>query len=109
MDVSKNGCKTSDYAAIGMALVAPKGRFLNVNPFLSRIVGYSEQELLATTFQRITHPDDLQHNLECVQRLLAGSVRFYELERRYLHKAASDWREVPPRSFRSLWRTLDPF
>ncbi len=75
-----------DYAAIGMALVAPKGRFLKVNPFLSRIVGYSEQELLATTFQRITHPDDLQHNLECVQRLLAGSVRFYELEKRYLHK-----------------------
>ena len=40
-----------EFAAIGMALVAPDGRWLRVNPSLCRIVGYSPEELLATTLQ----------------------------------------------------------
>ena len=44
-------------AAIGMALVAPDGRWFQVNRSLCEIVGYSEQELLGANFQAITHPD----------------------------------------------------
>jgi len=47
-------------AATGMALVAPDGRFLRVNRALCELVGYAEGELLAKSFQDITHPDDLQ-------------------------------------------------
>src|SRR5437867_11759138 len=50
-------------AAIGMALVSPEGRCLQVNDSLCEIVGYSESELLATTLQAITHPDDLETDL----------------------------------------------
>ena len=75
-----------EYAAIGMALVAPDGRWLRVNRALCKIVGYCEAELLATNFQSITHPDDLEEDLNCVRRMLAGEIDTYELEKRYIHK-----------------------
>ena len=46
-------------AAIGMALVAPDGRFLEVNDALCAIVGYSADQLVEKTFQEITHPADV--------------------------------------------------
>ena len=75
-----------EYAAIGMALVALDGRWLKVNRALSRIVGYSSQELLAKTFQEITHPDDLETDLEYVRQMIAGAIPTYQMEKRYFHK-----------------------
>ena len=60
-----------DSAAIGMALAAPDGRFLEVNPSLCGLLGYSEDELLSMTWQEITHPDDLDADLEFVRQMLA--------------------------------------
>jgi PAS domain S-box-containing protein len=75
-----------EFAAIGMALLAPDGRWLQVNPSLCRMVGYAAQELLATDFQAITHPDDLDANLGYVHRMLDGSLSHCHMEKRYLHK-----------------------
>lgn len=75
-----------DNAAIGMALVGPDGRWIKVNRSLCEIVGYTESELLATSFQVITHPEDLQADLEYVGQLLAGEVRTYQMTKRYFHK-----------------------
>ena len=73
-------------AAIGMALVSPDGHWLQVNRALCDIVGYTEQELLATNFQAITHPDDLDADLAYVKQLLAGEIPTYHMEKRYIHK-----------------------
>jgi PAS domain S-box-containing protein len=73
-------------AAIGMALVGTDGRWLQVNRSLCRLVGYSEEELLAKTFQDITHPDDLEADLNYVRRMLAGEIQTYQMEKRYLHR-----------------------
>jgi diguanylate cyclase (GGDEF)-like protein/PAS domain S-box-containing protein len=73
-------------AAIGMALVGLDGRWLQVNLPLCELVGYSEAELLTTTFQAITHPDDLEADLNHVRQLLAGEIRSYHMEKRYFHK-----------------------
>ena len=75
-----------DNAPIGMALVTPDGRWMRVNRSLCQIVGYSEQELLQTTFQAITHPKDLEADLSFVRRILAGEIPTYQMEKRYLHK-----------------------
>ena len=72
-------------AAIGMALVSPDGRFLQVNASLCGIVGYERNELLRKTFQDITHPDDLDADLEHVRALLAGEIVTYKMEKRYFH------------------------
>ena len=74
-----------DDAAIGMALVGIDGRLLRVNRALCEIVGYSEEDLLEKTFQDITHPDDLEADLEYFRRMLAGEIRTYQMEKRYLH------------------------
>jgi PAS domain S-box-containing protein len=73
-------------APIGIALVAPDGRFLKVNHSLCEIVGYSEGELLARDFQSITHPDDLDADLAQARQVLDGALRSYQMEKRYFHK-----------------------
>jgi PAS domain S-box-containing protein len=73
-------------SAIGMALVGLDGRWIKVNNSLCQIVGYAEEELLDKTFQDITHPDDLQADLDFVTRLLAGEIDHYQMEKRYFHK-----------------------
>jgi PAS domain S-box-containing protein len=76
-----------EYAAIGMALVAPDGQFLDVNASLCRIVGYSKEELLQRDFQSITHPDDLEADLHQVERMLRKEIDTYQMEKRYFHKS----------------------
>ena len=73
-------------APIGMALVSLEGSFTNVNKALLKIVGYSRQGLLFTNFQSITHPDDLQEDVSLVNDLMTGRRKFYQLEKRYIHK-----------------------
>jgi diguanylate cyclase (GGDEF)-like protein/PAS domain S-box-containing protein len=75
-----------DYAAIGMALVSSKGVWLQVNRSLCEIMGYSATELLATSFQKLTHPDDLAHALANVKQLLKGKIPTYQMEKRFIHK-----------------------
>ena len=79
-----------EYAGIGKALVGLDGTWLQVNPALCRIVGYREAELRSKTFQDITHPDDLDADLAQVKRLLAGEIRNYDMEKRYLRKDGSE-------------------
>jgi PAS domain S-box-containing protein/diguanylate cyclase (GGDEF)-like protein len=74
-----------EFAPIGMALVSPDGRWLKVNRALCDLVGYSEAELLTRTFQQVTHPEDLDADLENVRRLIAGEIHTYQMEKRYVH------------------------
>ena len=74
------------YASMGMALVAPDGKWLKVNRSLCEMLGYQEEEILDRTFQDITHPDDLDEDLVYVTRMLAGVIDTYQMEKRYFHK-----------------------
>lgn len=81
-----------DNAPIGMALVSPEGRFLEVNQSLCHIVGYPAGELLMKSFQDITHPADLDADLGYVRQMLAGTIRTYSMEKRYFHAAGHEVR-----------------
>lgn len=96
------------YAPIGIALVSPDGHWLKVNNSLCEFLGYSEEELLSTDFQTITHKEDLGVMLVSLHKLLTGQVPACQAELRFLHKdsgevwvhwsasAASDTKSVKP-------------
>lgn len=74
-------------AGIGMAIVGLDGRWLQVNPALCDILGRSESDLLATDFQSLTHPEDLDSDVELLRETLAGRRDTYQLEKRYYHRS----------------------
>ncbi len=80
---------TFEQAAVGVAHNAPDGRWLKVNDKLCQIVGYSQEEMLEGSFQDITHPEDLDTDLEYSRRLLAGEIETYSVEKRYIRKDGS--------------------
>lgn len=74
-----------EYAPIGIALVAPDGEFIRVNRALCELTGYSEDELVGKPFQQITHPEDLDADLQFVAQMLEGERSGYEMVKRYIH------------------------
>jgi len=77
---------TFEQAAVGIAHVSPAGKFLRINQKFCDIVGYSKEEMQSRTFQEITHPDDLDKDLEYVQQVLDGEIETYSMEKRYFRK-----------------------
>lgn len=75
-----------DFAAIGMALVFPNGRCQRVNRSLCEILGYTDQELLATDFQDFVHPDERLGARTKWEQLLSGKIPGYQIETRCTHR-----------------------
>jgi diguanylate cyclase (GGDEF)-like protein/hemerythrin-like metal-binding protein/PAS domain S-box-containing protein len=75
---------TFELAAVGIAHVAPNGRWLRVNRRLCEMVGFSSGEMLQSRVQDITHPDDQEADRVNWQRMLAGEIDTYSLEKRYV-------------------------
>ena len=74
-------------AAMGVAEVdMGTGRFYMVNRRLCDMVGRTEEEMMATTFLAITHPEDLHLHEEKTALLAAGKIGHYSLEKRYLRR-----------------------
>ncbi len=77
---------TYEHAFAGIAEIDADGRYLRVNEQFTQITGYSREELLARTFIDITHPDDVQADLEQFRRQIAREIGAYTVEKRYVHK-----------------------
>ena len=73
-----------DNAPIGVAIVGLEGHFVQVNRSLGEMLGYSEGELVATTFLKITYPDDGDVSMAHVRRVMEGEIDSYSLEKRYV-------------------------
>ncbi len=69
---------------VGMATVKPDKRWIEVNPALCGMLGYSIGELKQLGWDDITHPDDLAVSSANFNRMLAGEIDEYELDIRYL-------------------------
>jgi diguanylate cyclase (GGDEF)-like protein/PAS domain S-box-containing protein len=74
-----------DHAPIGVAMVSLEGRYLQANRSLCEILGHTEEELQALTWQEITHPDDLAASSAYARRIVEGEFLKYHLEKRFLH------------------------
>lgn len=75
-----------DYATIGMVVVGPDGRPLDVNPAFGEMLGYTRAELLGRTMDSLAHPDDVARATVETMRLVMGEIRAYRMEKRYYHR-----------------------
>jgi diguanylate cyclase (GGDEF)-like protein/PAS domain S-box-containing protein len=89
-DSSERYRSAFDYAAIGMALVSSEGRWLRVNRALCELLGYEEQEILATDFLSAVKLDDFKTAAEGIKRLWEGDGSVIEAEIRLRHKSGRD-------------------
>lgn len=71
---------------VGMAIASPEMGWLQVNDRLCRMLGYSREELLRKTWTELTYPDDLAADIEQFDRLLAGAINEYTLEKRFVRR-----------------------
>jgi PAS domain S-box-containing protein len=73
-----------EHAGVGKALVALDGGFLDANAALCELLGYSKEALFELDFQTLTHPDDLDADLDLLERLSRGQISTYRMDKRYL-------------------------
>lgn len=75
-----------EQAAVGVAMIdSNTGRFLRVNQRAYEIARLTKEEMLHETFMDITHPDDLQPDLDQMEQLKKGKISTFTMEKRYLH------------------------
>jgi PAS domain S-box-containing protein len=72
---------------LGLALVGKDYRFEKVNDALCRMVDYDEEELVHLSFVEITHPDDVQVDVDLAAQLFKREIPFYRIQKRYVKKS----------------------
>lgn len=80
---------TFEQAEVGIAPVGLDGRWLRVNDKLCAILGYARAELMQLTFQSLTHPDDLERDLDLTRQLLSGGINQFSMAKRYVRKTGA--------------------
>lgn len=77
---------TFEQAAVGISHVSLTGQLMRINERFAQIAGYPKEELEKLTFQTITHPQDLDADLDQYKLLLSDKIKTYQMDKRYLRK-----------------------
>lgn len=80
---------TFENAAVGIGHLDPSGRYIQANPQLCKLLGYDQSELQQMTFADVTVREEVSRDKEARERLLAGDIDNYYVEKRYLRKDGS--------------------
>ena len=76
-----------EQSVVGIAQIETlSGKLIRINQKYCDIVGYSKEEVTEAKFVEITHPDDLQEDLDNMEKLKKGLIDKFSMEKRYLHK-----------------------
>src|ERR1019366_1336947 len=73
-----------ELAAVGMVITDSTGCFCRVNPAFSRLFGRGRDELVGTSFNSLTSPDDVARSNAVMRDLLTKVVDTVQFEKRYL-------------------------
>ena len=73
-------------AAIGIALMTPEGKFLDVNPAFELMFGYGKEEIRSMSLRDYTHPDEVERNETEYRDMISGGHDTFELDRRMRRK-----------------------
>lgn len=82
----KNFMGYFNMGAVGMSVTTPDQQWLEVNDRLCEMLGYSREELKQTSWSELTHPDDLEANLELFEQTLRGERDSYHMDKRFIRR-----------------------
>jgi diguanylate cyclase (GGDEF)-like protein/PAS domain S-box-containing protein len=71
---------------IGMAVTSLEKGWIDVNDKLCEILGYTRDELMNLSWADITYPDDLEADVAEFERVLAGEIEGYSMDKRFQRK-----------------------
>ncbi|MEI7612006.1 MAG: diguanylate cyclase [Betaproteobacteria bacterium] len=74
---------------VGMATTRPNLDWIDINPALCKMLGYSADSLYRMTWAQLCHPDDLLSELAEFDRLLSGEIDEFEMDKRFIHSSGS--------------------
>ena len=75
-----------EHSPVGIALSDAGGLFRAGNPAFRTMLGYTAEEIRTCSLERITLVEDRAQTRERVERLVAGEVREYHVQRRFQRK-----------------------
>ena len=75
-----------DSLTVGMCMTGLDGRLAWVNDAFGQMLGYSPAELVGTSFQSLTHPDDLKVGSDAMRAMLSGAANSANIAKRYIRK-----------------------
>jgi len=75
-----------DNAPVGMVLYTAEAKWLRVNPAMSRMLGYSEQELQELSYAGCVHPDDNLRGRQEYSAAASSGKAAAQVELRFVHK-----------------------
>jgi PAS domain S-box-containing protein len=75
-----------ELAMVGCAISSLKKDMITVNDQFCQMLGFSREELQKMTWTQLTHPDDVSADVAQFNRVLAGEIDSYTLDKRYLRK-----------------------
>ncbi|MBT6049692.1 MAG: PAS domain S-box protein, partial [Candidatus Scalindua sp.] len=73
-----------DLGLIGMALTSLQKGWIEFNDTLCSMLGYTRNDFAKLTWTELTHPDDLESDLAQFNRVIAGEVDGYSIEKRFI-------------------------
>ncbi len=80
---------TFEHVAVGVAYATLSGQFFKANSRYTEMLGYDNAELMSKTFIDITHPNDIDKDLQKAAQIASGEIDSFILEKRYIRKDGS--------------------
>ena len=77
-----------EQAVVGIARCDLKGKIIFTNDAFCKMLGYDSSQLVGKTIAQLTHPADVERNMQLFRKLVAKSKPF-EIEKRYIRKDGS--------------------
>jgi PAS domain S-box-containing protein len=75
-----------DHSIVGLAITSLEKGWIEVNDALCATLGYTREELTRMTWTELTYPEDLAPDQAQFNRMLAGEINSYAMDKRFIHK-----------------------
>jgi PAS domain S-box-containing protein len=99
-----------DSVVAGIAITSAEKEWIEVNDRLCNMLGYAKDELLASKWSELTHPDDLSIDMNNFDKVLQGEIDAYSIEKRFIRKDGSTlWTNLSVRCAREADGNVDYF